>query len=175
DHKIIVGANGQLSYSPANISASIGDTVTFEFHPKNHTVTQSNFLNPCHSLQESTGTAGFKSGFEPVAADATEFPTFQIKINDTAPIWGYCGQTGHCAAGMVFAINAVESGPNNFDAFLGLAKQSNSTSGSGSGSGTTGAGSGGATPQPTSDAVGTRMGSALGLGLAVFGVLAFML
>ena len=62
DHKITVGANGLLAYNPPNITASIGDTVTFEFHQKNHTVTQSNFLNPCEPLEASTGTAGFKSG-----------------------------------------------------------------------------------------------------------------
>ncbi|KAG6847480.1 hypothetical protein H0H93_007858, partial [Arthromyces matolae] len=125
DHKILVGSDG-LSYTPSNISASIGDTVTFEFHPKNHTVTQSSFLNPCKSLTETsqTGQIGFKSGFVPVDSNATTFPTFTITINDTAPIWGYCGQTGHCAAGMVFSINAVESGPNNFAAFQALAEQS---------------------------------------------------
>ena len=57
EHKIVVGDNGVLNYDPPNISASIGDTVTFEFHPKNHTVTQSSFLKPC-TPQEG----GFKSG-----------------------------------------------------------------------------------------------------------------
>ncbi|KAG6816370.1 hypothetical protein H0H87_006643 [Tephrocybe sp. NHM501043] len=132
DHRISVGVDG-LTYTPSNISASIGDTVTFEFHPKNHTVTQSSFLNPCQSLTETSTTdqIDFKSGFIPVDASATIFPTFQITINDfvkkTAPIWGYCGQTGHCAAGMVFSINAVESGPNNFAAFQDLARSSNAS------------------------------------------------
>ncbi len=49
-------------------------------------------------------------------AKLTRFP-------QTAPIWGYCGQTGHCAAGMVFSINAVESGPNNFENFQLLAEE----------------------------------------------------
>ncbi|KAG5651999.1 hypothetical protein H0H81_006651 [Sphagnurus paluster] len=64
DHKIIVGGDGKLEYSPANISAAIGDTVTFEFRPKNHTVTQSSFLNPCKALASTstTGQVGFKSG-----------------------------------------------------------------------------------------------------------------
>ncbi|EDR02304.1 uncharacterized protein LACBIDRAFT_169454, partial [Laccaria bicolor S238N-H82] len=117
DHKITVGADGLLAYNPPNITAAIGDTVTFEFHPKNHTVTQSSFSDPCHAVVKSDGSSGFKSGFVPVGANATSFPTFQIKINDTAPIWGYCGQTGHCQQGMVFAINAVESSANNFEAF----------------------------------------------------------
>lgn len=62
DHKITVGANGELSYSPPNITANIGDTVTFEFHPKNHTVTESSFLHPCEALGETSSTPGFKSG-----------------------------------------------------------------------------------------------------------------
>ncbi|KAJ7116726.1 hypothetical protein C8R44DRAFT_983695 [Mycena epipterygia] len=127
-HLIKVGADG-LTYSPSNISANVGDLVTFEFHPKNHTVTQSSFQQPCKALAETstTGQVGFKSGFMFVPPNATVFPTFTIKVNDTAPIWGYCGQQGppvHCQQGMVFSINAVESGPNNFEAFQRLANNS---------------------------------------------------
>ncbi|KAF9482841.1 hypothetical protein BDN70DRAFT_828397 [Pholiota conissans] len=153
DHRIIVGADGNLVYSPANITASIGDTVTFEFHPKNHTVTQSNFLNPCTPLQASTGTAGFSSGFIPVNATTTTFPTFQITVHDTAPIWGYCGQTNHCQSGMVFSINAVESGPNTFEAFQQLALRSNASSTTSGGASTTTT-----STKPTSAAVATGAG-----------------
>ncbi|KAG7444601.1 Cupredoxin [Guyanagaster necrorhizus] len=131
DHKIIVGVNGTLAYSPPNITAAVGDTVTFKFQPKNHTVTQSNFANPCVPLETSTGTVGFFSGFRPVSANATYIPTFQITVNDTNPIWAYCSQTvpvSHCASGMVFAINAPESGPNTFAAFKALAIATNKTS-----------------------------------------------
>jgi plastocyanin len=63
NHLIRVGADG-LTYTPSNISAALGDTVTFEFHPKNHTVTQSSFLQPCKALGDTstTGQVGFKSG-----------------------------------------------------------------------------------------------------------------
>ncbi|KAJ7885757.1 hypothetical protein B0H14DRAFT_3082258 [Mycena olivaceomarginata] len=128
NHIIQVGIDG-LNYTQPNITAAIGDTVTFEFHPKNHTVTQSSFLEPCKPLAETsiTGQVGFKSGFQFVdPSQTTDFPTFTITINDTAPIWGYCGQQGppvHCTEGMVFSINAVESGPNNFAAFQALAKR----------------------------------------------------
>ncbi|KAJ7041774.1 hypothetical protein C8F04DRAFT_1299306 [Mycena alexandri] len=55
-----------------------------EFHPKNHTVTQSSFLHPCEPLAETstTGEVGFKSGFHFVAPNATDFPTFNIAIKD---------------------------------------------------------------------------------------------
>ncbi|KAJ6458693.1 hypothetical protein DFH09DRAFT_960924 [Mycena vulgaris] len=143
DHKVLVGADG-LNYTPSNISAAIGDTVTFEFHPKNHTVTQSSFLQPCKPLAETstTGQVGFKSGFKFVNTTDTVFPTFQITINDTAPIWGYCGQQGppvHCTSGMVFSINAVESGPNNFAAFKQIAMRGPADAVAGSGSATTSA------------------------------------
>ncbi|KAJ7211089.1 hypothetical protein C8J57DRAFT_1097770 [Mycena rebaudengoi] len=136
DHLVRVGLDG-LTYTPSSISAAVGDTVTFEFHPKNHTVTQSSFEKPCVPFEENNGLStrfGFKSGLyvapslpgphtlQPVEVNATKFPSFRITVNDTQPIWGYCGQTDHCSSGMVFAINAVESGPKNFAAFQALAK-----------------------------------------------------
>ncbi|KAF7334307.1 RmlC-like cupin [Mycena sanguinolenta] len=134
NHLIKVGLNSTggaaLLFTPSNISAAIGDTVTFEFHAKNHTVTQSSFLQPCKPLAETstTGQIGFKSGFVPVSVNQTsDFPTFQITVEDENPVWAYCGQQGppvHCTSGMVFAINAVESSPNNFAAFLHLAETS---------------------------------------------------
>jgi hypothetical protein len=67
---------------------------------------------------------------KPVADGVTSnFPTFQITINDTKPVWGYCGQTGHCQQGMVFSVNAPTSG-NTFDAFRQLALKSNTTTSS---------------------------------------------
>lgn len=64
DHKVVVGGPGLLTYSPSNITAQIGDTITFEFHQKNHTVTASSFDAPCRalSLTSTTGQVGFDSG-----------------------------------------------------------------------------------------------------------------
>jgi hypothetical protein len=42
----------------------------------------------------------------PVAAGAAEIPVWTVPINDTKPIWLYCGQAPHCEKGMVMAINA---------------------------------------------------------------------
>ncbi|KAI0261048.1 hypothetical protein BC834DRAFT_941179 [Gloeopeniophorella convolvens] len=164
DHRIIVGGTGVLTYQPANISAQPGDTITFEFHQKNHTVSQSSFAAPCQLLASTStsGQIGFDSGFMPVSDNATTFPTYTIQVNDTAPIWAYCRQQGHCGQGMVFAANAVESGPNTFEAFEARAKQINGT-GSGS-SNTTGAASG-------NGAGAVRLGGAglaAGLTLTVF-------
>lgn len=64
DHRVIVGGTGILAYSPSNISAQVGDTITFEFHQKNHTVTASSFDTPCRALSSTTtnGELGFDSG-----------------------------------------------------------------------------------------------------------------
>jgi plastocyanin len=132
DHKVVVGGAGVLAYNPSNITAQVGDTVTFEFHQVNHTVTQSSFNTPCRalSLTSTTGAVGFDSGFHPVASGATTFPTYTITVNDTKPIWAYCRQGNHCGQGMVFSINSVETGSNTFAAFQALAKQQNGTSSS---------------------------------------------
>lgn len=131
-HQVIVGGTGKLFYSPSNISAQVGDIVQFQFQQKNHTVTQSSFATPCRSLTSTStsGQVGFDSGFMPVADNVTTFPTFNITVNDTAPIWAYCRQAGHCGSGMVFSVNAVESGPNNFAAFEAAAKQQNGSTSS---------------------------------------------
>lgn len=129
DHKVVVGGS-TLTYTPSNITAQVGDTVTFQFMQKNHTATQSTFANPCRALTltSTSGQVGFDSGFMAVASNATTFPTYTVKINDTAPIWVYCKQTGHCGQGMVFAVNAVESGANSYAAFKAQAIQLNGTS-----------------------------------------------
>ncbi|THH21089.1 hypothetical protein EW146_g381 [Bondarzewia mesenterica] len=130
DHRVIVGGPNNLTFQPANITAQPNDTITFEFHQKNHTATQSTFASPCVGLTQSStsGQVGFNSGFVPVSDNATSFPTFTIKVNDSAPIWAFCAQANHCGSGMVFSVNANESSPNTFAAFQARAKQINGTS-----------------------------------------------
>jgi len=126
---IVGGPNGNLSFTPSRVTAAPRDTIKFIFHVKNHTVTQSSFAAPCMPLTDkTTGTKiGFDSGFFPVAADATDFPTWSLTINDTAPIWAYCRQANHCGVGMVFAVNSDETSQRNFTSFQSLAKTLNGT------------------------------------------------
>jgi len=122
-HTVIVGgANGDV-FTPSSITAQPNDIVTFEFQQKNHTVTQSSFTSPCSRLNVN-GTTGFDSGFFPVAANATQFPTWNYTVQDTKPVWAYCRHVGHCQSGMVFAINAVDNSPENFTAFQNNAQSS---------------------------------------------------
>jgi len=147
DHKIIVGGSS-LTFQPANITAQPGDTITFEFHQKNHTITQSSFAAPCQKLASTStsGQVGFDSEFMPVAAGATTFPTFTIQVNDTSAIWAYCRQAGHCGQGMVFAANADETGSSgkSFEVFQATAMKLNGTSSNSTGSSTSGSNGAGA-------------------------------
>ena len=76
----------------------------FIFYPCRHAVTQSTFADPC--TQMLTPALGIDSGFMPVAANATEIPQWSFQVtNASAPLWFFCRQTGHCAKGMVLAVN----------------------------------------------------------------------
>jgi plastocyanin len=174
-HTIVVGGTGKLFYDPSNITAQVGDVVSFQFQQKNHTVTQSAFATPCRSLTltSTSGQVGFDSGFMPVADNATTFPTYNITVNDTAPIWAYCRQSGHCGSGMVFSVNAVESGPNNFAAFEAAAKQQNGTTASSSlspSSSTTASSSSSTSKSNANGAVMIQINRAAGITVPLVGV-----
>ncbi|CAE6491818.1 unnamed protein product [Rhizoctonia solani] len=91
----------------------------FEFHPKNHTVTESSLAKPCSAID-----GGFRTGFVPVKEEkGDDLPVRKFKVVDDKPHWFYCGQVGHCPAGMVFVVNPPKSG-NTFEKFEGKAKES---------------------------------------------------
>jgi plastocyanin len=103
-HDVQVGQDG-LAFTPEALSANVGDQVIFHFKAKNHTASQSSFASPCGQLD-----GGFDSGFMPVPAGSTDFPTFTYTVTGTAPVWVHCKQAAdtpasHCGQGMVFAIN----------------------------------------------------------------------
>lgn len=72
-HRVTVGAWGELKYDPEYVKAKVGDYVEFELyvrptspslglklldsHPKNHTVTESSFYEPCTRID-----GGFRTG-----------------------------------------------------------------------------------------------------------------
>jgi hypothetical protein len=99
-----------------------------------------------------------------VADAATTFPTWTVRVNDTNPIWVYCRQANHCGAGMVMAVNSVDSGPNSFTNFKNKAMGSNGTASTSAG-----------TPTPTGAASSlSTVGRGWGVVLAMLGVVAGM-
>jgi hypothetical protein len=129
-HLVAVGDNnGSLKYFPDTVHAMPGEVVQFQFHPKvsscptrpansvanrvqNHTVTDSTFDAPCVRKDASLATPqrpGLRSGFIPVTGTEPTTPVYNVLINDTDPIWIFCGQGPHCQRGMSMVINP----PNN--------------------------------------------------------------
>lgn len=116
-HTVRVGEAGGLTFSPTNVKAAVGDRILFTFASKNHSLTQSSLNSPCSS------NGGFDSGFQFVDPGLTSnFPQYEITINSTEAIWAYCAQGQHCANGMVFSVNAADTGDRSFQAFQDRAK-----------------------------------------------------
>ncbi|KAJ3573204.1 hypothetical protein NP233_g2586 [Leucocoprinus birnbaumii] len=108
-HNIDVFPNGTYVFHPANITANVGDLVTFYFPNSgaiSHSVTQSSFANPCtHLAANGSDPAGFDSSL-------LTSTTFTLNITSTNPIWFHCKQVLHCGMGMVGSINAPLTGNN---------------------------------------------------------------
>lgn len=168
---------GDLRFFPDNIKAAAGSMVQFQFHPKNHSVVQSAFNEPCTPIHDTNASiAGFKSGYMPVAAGATTLPVFTLMVNDTKPIWFYCSQKPHCQKGMVGVINAP-GGNKTIDTFRALAEQAavNGTSSpstpTGTSSPSTTATSSSSSASQTTNAAARLVGSASVAGIAIAGFL----
>jgi len=112
-----------LGYNPESIKAAVGDMVVFEFMQKNHTATQSTFAEPCKKME-----GGMDSGFMP-NPEGKAGVTWNMTVETTEPLWFYCKQQNgiHCGKGMVFSINAAETGDKTMADFKGLAIKTNGT------------------------------------------------
>lgn len=120
DHVVSVGKDkDKLLFVPDVIQAAQGDTVTFKFWPKNHSIAQGPFTAPCNPSD-----GGFWSGYVPTndtAAAATT--TFMYTVqNASAPVWFYCTQGRHCQNGMVGVINPPQQGNRTLEAYKDAAK-----------------------------------------------------
>jgi hypothetical protein len=118
---VLVGGNNGLAFSPNQVSdVKLGDTLTFIFGNRNHTVTQSSFQNPC-----TYNGVGADSGFMPSSNNLTSnntdgAPVIQYDITTLEPQFFFCEQSMHCMRGMVFEINAPREQP--FASFVEAAK-----------------------------------------------------
>ncbi|KAF8201418.1 hypothetical protein BJ912DRAFT_843077 [Pholiota molesta] len=95
-HTVIVApTQGVLRYVPFALNASVGDTIQFMWGANNHTVTKSSELTPCNKTSDSPFTSGEQNkGF-----------MFSQVVNDTNPLFFYCGTPTHCQKGMFGIIN----------------------------------------------------------------------
>lgn len=172
---VLVGKGATNTFDPPSITGvQNGDTLSFQFQSKNHTATQSSFAKPCEPL-----AGGVDSGYQPVAAGATTFPEWTVRLdNTTAPLWFYCKQAPHCsAAGMVFAVNPTAE--KTFQQFQDIAKgvaQPPSASGVASPSGSANLPAASTNPlNPGANSGAVSVFSRTPMLLYVVGTLAFML
>ncbi|UKZ76343.1 hypothetical protein TrVFT333_004045 [Trichoderma virens FT-333] len=110
---VTVGKDGALAYSPDTLTAAVGSQVEFQFFGPTHSVVQASFDQPCIAFNDGTG---FFAGFT-TNGNGPNPTSFTITINDTKPIWFYCGFPGHCEAGMVGVINQSSNKSETLDIF----------------------------------------------------------
>ncbi|KAI0695912.1 hypothetical protein BC835DRAFT_1406086 [Cytidiella melzeri] len=96
NHTVIVAPmQGVLRFVPPIVSAQPGDTIHYVWMANNHTVTKSSQLLPCNKTDDA-----------PFASGTQNKPfTFDEVVNDTTPVFFYCGTPGHCEKGMWGTIN----------------------------------------------------------------------
>ncbi|KAI0093621.1 hypothetical protein BDY19DRAFT_989179 [Irpex rosettiformis] len=99
-HTIIVApTQGVKRFIPPMMSVPPGDTVNFVWRANNHTVTKSSQLLPCNKTADKPFASGEQNmGFQ-----------FQETVNDTNPVFYYCGTPGHCEVGMWGVLNPSTS------------------------------------------------------------------
>lgn len=117
---IVAPTQGVLRFVPFSVNANPGDTIEFAWHANNHTVTKSSQLEICNK----TGDAPFASGTQ------NEGFTFTQVVNDTNPVFFYCGTPTHCEKGMFGIINppSVENNANTSVASMMSSMAANSSS-----------------------------------------------
>ncbi|RKK95985.1 hypothetical protein BFJ71_g8161 [Fusarium oxysporum] len=95
-HTINVGAAGH-KFTPNDIKADVGDILEYRFYPDAHWVIRGDFDNPCIPYEYvDVDRTGFSSGLQPVKAITNDAPRFRVRVNNTEPIFYYCGAPGSC-------------------------------------------------------------------------------
>ena len=136
---VLVGGVNGLQYSPNQVEALPGDTISFVFGTRNHTLTQSTFADPCKAMDGGANSGFLTSSNDLETTDTSGSPVVQYTVVDTTPRWFFCAQGNHCAKGMVFAVNANAN--KSFSAFTKAASAGVSTDPSGSAAGSASNGS----------------------------------
>jgi hypothetical protein len=97
-------------FVPDQVTANPGDTIRFSFYPTGHRVARAEFKNPCIPY-EMTGALkkGFYSGVFNPNVITTPAPYYDVLVNDTEPIFFYCGAPGSCKEySMVGVVNPTK-------------------------------------------------------------------
>ncbi|KAF8599527.1 hypothetical protein BDV93DRAFT_560330 [Ceratobasidium sp. AG-I] len=102
-YKVAVGKGGKPRYNPQYVHAKVGDTIRFEFFPREHSVTETSFDNPCHEIN-----GGYDTGL--ITFSKYRNMTRTYKVTKQQPQFFYSSAHYACVAGMVFAVNPPRTG-----------------------------------------------------------------
>ncbi|KAH7046670.1 hypothetical protein B0J12DRAFT_135285 [Macrophomina phaseolina] len=95
-HTVLVG-KADHKFEPDVTQALVGDMIKFQFYPKNHSVVRAEYGYPCVPYEMTgVGKTGFYAGFHQVDAILDDPPSYEVRINDTDPIFFYCSAPGSC-------------------------------------------------------------------------------
>ncbi|KAJ7243790.1 hypothetical protein C8J57DRAFT_1525538 [Mycena rebaudengoi] len=106
NHAVSIGFGGALVFNPNQVTAAIGDTVTFTVVNGNHSTTTTVFSGAvCPPPPGGVGPNGWDSGF--MSDLDGSMPHFTYTVVDTKPHFAACMRNAgaHCRAGMTFALN----------------------------------------------------------------------
>ncbi|KAI1144253.1 hypothetical protein F5Y05DRAFT_364128 [Hypoxylon sp. FL0543] len=108
-HTVMVGL--QHDFEPDTIQANPGDTIHFNFYPKNHSVVRADFKKPCIPWELTQDPAeSFFSGAVEQDTLQSPIPSWDLKVNNTDPIFFYCSAPDSCIKWkMVGVINPNET------------------------------------------------------------------
>ncbi|GKT41941.1 putative GPI-anchored cupredoxin [Colletotrichum spaethianum] len=115
-HTIAVGVSG-WSFTPSKTEANVGDTIEWIFYPDAHSVIRAEFGFPCTPYEYvDIGRQGFYSGPQSVKAITNNMPRYRVLVNDTDPIFFYCGAPGSCyKEKMIGVINESQNSTKTLD------------------------------------------------------------
>ncbi|KAK0670384.1 hypothetical protein QBC41DRAFT_389829 [Cercophora samala] len=119
---IAVGLEGH-AFTPKETTANVGDIIKFNFYPGGHRVSRAEFGFPCIPYEYVNGnTEGFWTGVFNPQAILNPPPSYQVRVNDSKPIFFYCAAPNSCTDWqMIGVVNANSTA--TFEAQLALASQ----------------------------------------------------
>ncbi|MCJ1268085.1 hypothetical protein MMC22_007971, partial [Lobaria immixta] len=103
--QIVEAGNGDFQFVPDSISAKVGDIIEFRFFAPNHSVARAEFEKPCVPIESTgPGKVGFWSGFRPAGVNSENPPIFQVRVNDTQPVFFYCAAPASCLKNQMLGV-----------------------------------------------------------------------
>lgn len=98
---------GGFKFDPQELKdVNVGDTVTFQFYPPDHSVARAEYGLACVPYEYTApGRTGFWSGTQ-LVDDVNHLTYYNVTVNSTEPIFYYCGAPNSCTGQhMVGVIN----------------------------------------------------------------------